>query len=172
MIMAQVPNAHAYLHHCCLKKFQLNSFYIHYVYTDKRHKRDQGSSPINGTPWRTSESFTPRRTAIDTYGALIIADLMTPFGIFLMRQICVDIPNELIDATRVDGVSELGIGWRIVMPNVTAGLVTLALFDFQGVWNSFYWPFLVISSDHLRTVPLALALFSTQRGSQPQYMMA
>lgn len=109
---------------------------------------------------------------IDTYWALIIADLMTPFGIFLMRQICVDIPNELIDAARVDGASELGIWWRIVMPNVTAGLVTLALFDFQGVWNSFYWPLLVISSDHLRTVPLALALFSTQRGAQPQYMMA
>jgi multiple sugar transport system permease protein len=109
---------------------------------------------------------------IDTYWALIIGDLMTPFGIFLMRQICLDIPNELIDAARVDGASEFGIFWRIVLPNVTAGLITLAIFDFLGVWNSFYWPLLVISTEKLRTVPLALALFSTQRGSQPQYMMA
>lgn len=109
---------------------------------------------------------------IDTYWALIVVDLMTPFGIFLMRQICVDLPGELIDAARVDGASEFGIWWRIVLPNVTAGLITLALFDFQSVWNSFYWPLLVISSEELRTVPLALAVFSTQRGSQPQYMMA
>jgi multiple sugar transport system permease protein len=109
---------------------------------------------------------------IDTYWALIVGDLMTPFGIFLMRQICLDIPNELIDAARVDGASEFGIFWRIILPNVTAGLITLAIFDFLGVWNSFYWPLLVISSDELRTVPLALALFSTQRGSQPQYLMA
>jgi multiple sugar transport system permease protein len=109
---------------------------------------------------------------IDTYWALIVVDLMGPFGIFLMRQICVDIPNELIDAARVDGASEFGIWWRIVLPNVTAGLVTLALFDFQATWNSFYWPLLVISSEHLRTVPLALAVFSQQRGTQPQYMMA
>jgi multiple sugar transport system permease protein len=109
---------------------------------------------------------------INTYWVLIIADLMTPFGIFLMRQICLDIPNELIDAARVDGASEFGIWWRIVLPNVTAGLITLAIFDFQSVWNSFYWPLLVISSDELRTVPLALAVFSTQRGAQPHYLMA
>jgi multiple sugar transport system permease protein len=109
---------------------------------------------------------------INTYWVLIIADLMTPFGIFLMRQICLDIPNELIDAARVDGASEFDIWWRIVLPNVTAGLITLAIFDFQSVWNSFYWPLLVISSDELRTVPLALAVFSTQRGAQPHYLMA
>lgn len=109
---------------------------------------------------------------IDTYWALIVGDLMTPFGIFLMRQICLDIPDELLDAARVDGAGEFTIFFRIVLPNLTAGLITLAIFDFLSVWGSFYWPLLVISSDELRTVPLALALFSTQRGAQPQYMMA
>lgn len=109
---------------------------------------------------------------IDTYWALIMADLMTPFGVFLMRQICIDIPDELIAAARVDGCSEFGIWRRIVVPNVRAGLITLAIFDFLGVWNGFYWPLLVISSEHLRTVPLALSLFSSHRGAQPQYLMA
>ncbi|MHB0875792.1 MAG: carbohydrate ABC transporter permease [Anaerolineae bacterium] len=109
---------------------------------------------------------------IDTYWALIAADLMTPFGIFLMRQICLDIPDELIAAARVDGCSEFGIWRRIVLPNVSAGLITLAIFDFLGVWNAFYWPLLVISSENLRTVPLALSLFSSHRGAQPQYLMA
>ena len=90
---------------------------------------------------------------INTYWALTSADLMGAFDIFLMRQICMEIPDELLDAARVDGCSEFGIWTRIVLPNVRAGLITLAIFDFLAMWNAFQWPLLVIGKDELRTVP-------------------
>lgn len=109
---------------------------------------------------------------IDTYYALIVADLMGAFDIFLMRQVSLDIPDELIDAARVDGCSEFGIWQRIVLPNVKAGLVTLATFDFLMMWNSFYWPLLAIGTDDLRTLPLALSLFQSRAGTEYHLLMA
>lgn len=109
---------------------------------------------------------------IDTYMALTMADLVGAFDIFLMRQVCLDIPDELIDAARVDGCSELGIWSRIVIPNVKPGLITLAIFDFLLMWNSFYWPLLVIGKDELRTLPLALSLFQNRAGTQYHWLMA
>lgn len=108
----------------------------------------------------------------NTYLSLIMADLMGAFDIFLMRQVSLDIPDELIDASRVDGCSEFAIWWRIVLPNVKAGLITLAIFDFLSMWNSFYWPLLVIGKDELRTLPLALSLFQSRATTEFHWLMA
>ncbi|MER3403801.1 MAG: sugar ABC transporter permease [Chloroflexota bacterium] len=99
---------------------------------------------------------------LNTYYALIVPGLVSPFGIFLMRQFIMGIPSELIDAARIDGASEPGIFIRIVLPLSTPALSALAILTFLASWDDYVYPLTVISRKDLYTVPLGLAWFSSQ----------
>lgn len=94
---------------------------------------------------------------LDTYWALIMPNLITIFGVFLMRQFISSIPNDLLDAARVDGCNEFSVFWKVVFPLTLPGMATLIIFTFMNAWNNFLWPRLVISSESLFTLPLGLA---------------
>ncbi len=109
---------------------------------------------------------------IDTYWALIIPNLTSIFGIFLMRQFMMSIPNDLLDAARIDGCSEFGVFRRIALPLAVPGIATLVIFTFMGVWNDFLWPRLVINSEKLFTLPLGLAMLQMKNTSNQAQIMA
>lgn len=109
----------------------------------------------------------------NTYGGLIIPFLAGAFGVFLMRQFMLDLPDELIDAARVDGCGELQIFFRIMLPLCGPALATLGLMTFLGNWNSFLWPLVVAQSEDMYTLPIALALYATgQYSSSYALLMA
>lgn len=93
---------------------------------------------------------------VDTYPGLIVPNLVTAFGIFLLRQYMLSLPDELLDAARIDGAPEFTIYWRIVLPLVGPALGALAILAFVYHWNSFLWPLIVVRSPGMMTVPLAL----------------
>ena len=93
---------------------------------------------------------------INNYGGLILPGIVSAYGIFMMRQFMLSIPDELLDSARIDGASEFRIYWQIVLPNTGPALVTLGVFNMVGVWNSFLWPLLIAQSKDLYTIPLAL----------------
>lgn len=93
---------------------------------------------------------------IDTPWPLIVPGAANAFGIFFMRQYMVSVPDEMLDAARVDGASEFGIFLRIVLPTSVPGLVSLAIIFFVGSWNNFLWPSAVLRSPENYTVPLML----------------
>ncbi|GAA1724662.1 carbohydrate ABC transporter permease [Isoptericola hypogeus] len=98
---------------------------------------------------------------INTYAALILPFLAAPFGVFLMRQFMLDIPDELLDAARVDGAGEFRTFFRIVLPQAKPALATLGILTFLGSWNNFLWPLVAVQSADMYTLPVALALYST-----------
>jgi multiple sugar transport system permease protein len=93
---------------------------------------------------------------IDTYQALIIPQVFTAFGTFLLRQFFLTIPNELEDAARIDGASAFAIYWRIVLPLSGPALATLGVFTFTAQWNNFLWPLIVINDEQMRTLTVGL----------------
>ena len=102
---------------------------------------------------------------INNYLALIIPVAFNPFGIFLMRQFMHGIPNELLDAARIDGSGEWQIFFRIVLPLCTAGLAALGILTFIGQWDNFLWPLVIIDDPDLYTIPLGLAQFRGRVGT-------
>ena len=98
---------------------------------------------------------------VDSYPGLILPFLVTPFGVFLMRQFILGLPDDLLDAGRVDGASELRIFRQIILPLCGPALGTLGILTFLGSWNSFLWPLVVAQTQNYYTLPVALALFST-----------
>jgi multiple sugar transport system permease protein len=93
---------------------------------------------------------------IDSYPGLIVPNIVTAFGIFLMRQYMLSLPDEILDAARVDGASELEIYWRIVLPLSTPVIGALTILAFVYQWNNFLWPLVVARSDSMWTVPVGL----------------
>jgi multiple sugar transport system permease protein len=93
---------------------------------------------------------------VDRYPGLIVPNLVTAFGIFLMRQYMLSLPDEVLDAARVDGESELGIFWRHVLPLSTPALGALGILAFVFHWNSFLWPLVVARSEEMWTIPVGL----------------
>lgn len=93
---------------------------------------------------------------VDTYPGLIVPNIVTAFGIFLMRQYMLSLPDELLDAARVDGASEFEIYWRIVLPLSTPVIGALAILAFVYQWNNFLWPLVVARSSDMWTVPVGL----------------
>jgi multiple sugar transport system permease protein len=106
---------------------------------------------------------------VDTYPGLILPFLVTPFGVFLMRQFILDLPDDLLDAGRVDGASELRIFRQIILPLCGPGLATLGILTFLGSWNNFLWPLVVAQTQEHYTLPVALALFSKNQQVTPNY---
>lgn len=96
---------------------------------------------------------------IDSYHALIWTGAFNTFGIYVMRQFMMGIPNELLESARMDGAGEFRILHQIVMPLIKPALSALTIFICLYVWNDFLWPFLVLNSDSKYTIPVGLALF-------------
>jgi putative chitobiose transport system permease protein len=93
----------------------------------------------------------------NSFYGLILPFAASGLGIFLLRQIYYAIPDELIEAARIDGASEFGIWWRILLPLIRPGLATLAIITFVGSWNNFLWPLLMLSDTSLFTLPVGLS---------------
>ncbi len=93
---------------------------------------------------------------MDTHWALIFPDLSMVFGVFLMRQFMFSIPDELIEAAKIDGASEWKTYWKVVLPLARPGLAALGIFTFMNVWNSFLWPIIVLNTAELYTLPVGL----------------
>lgn len=108
----------------------------------------------------------------NTYWGIMFPGVIDAFGIFLMRQFFQTVPDELLDAARIDGVSEFGLYWRVALPLVKPALAALAIFTFLGNWNAYLWPLIVIQSPNMQTLPVGVALFSSEAGSQYYYIMA
>jgi len=108
----------------------------------------------------------------DTYAALILPFISGGFGTFLMRQYISAIPDELIDAARMDGAGEVRIYWQIMLPLVRPALAALAIFRFMWSWNDFLWPVIVINSTDNKTLPIALAFFEEDHRTNYNLLMA
>ncbi|TSA87625.1 carbohydrate ABC transporter permease [Deinococcus detaillensis] len=106
------------------------------------------------------------------YFSIMFPGLISAFGVFLMRQFFESLPNDLIEAARIDGMSEFGIFWRIALPLVRPALASLAIFTFLGNWNAFLWPLIVIQKPEFRTLPVGTALFNGEAGTQWGLIMA
>ncbi|MEZ4729540.1 MAG: carbohydrate ABC transporter permease [Caldilineaceae bacterium] len=94
---------------------------------------------------------------LDTYWAIIIPGAISAFGVFFMRQNMLGVPNDLVDAARIDGASELGIYWRVGLPLARGALSVLAVLVFLGAWNDYLWPLIVLRSAEKFTFPVGLA---------------
>lgn len=100
---------------------------------------------------------------LDTYWGIMFPGMMTAFGTFLMRQFFSTIPDDFIEAARIDGLNEFAIWWKVAMPLVTPALSALAIFTFLGNWTAFIWPLIVTSDKALLTIPVGLASFSQEQ---------
>ncbi len=98
----------------------------------------------------------------NTYWALIIPALATPFGIFLMRQYITSLPTALIEVANIDGASELRIFWSIVIPLSTPGMAALGIFTVMNAWNAFLWPLIVLRANEMRTLVVGLATVQSE----------
>ena len=109
---------------------------------------------------------------VNSYGGIIVPALASIFGIFLVRQYALSIPDDLLEAARIDGASELRIFFRIVLPLMGPVLVTLAIFTFLASWNDFMWPLIVLTGQEHYTLPVALASLSREHIQDVEMMMA
>jgi multiple sugar transport system permease protein len=109
---------------------------------------------------------------VNTYAGVVIPGIASVFGIFLVRQYALSIPQSLLDAARIDGAGELRIFASIVLPLIRPILVTLAIFTFLGTWNDFLWPLVVLTDDRLYTLPVALANLLGEHVQDVELMMA
>lgn len=98
---------------------------------------------------------------LNTLPGLFLPFLVAPFGVFLMRQFISSLPRDLLDAGRVDGAGELTIFARVILPLCGPGLATLGIITFLGSWNNFLWPLVVAQRNSAYTLPVALALYSS-----------
>ena len=110
----------------------------------------------------------------NTYAALVIPWTISVFGIFLMRQFFMTVPDDLINAARIDGMSEFSIIWKVMLPTAIPALLAFAIFSVVAHWNDYYWPRIVITGDRdLMTPPLGLRMFkSDMDGNEYGPMMA
>jgi len=104
--------------------------------------------------------WVSRLGLLDTYLGILAPDLVSVFGVFLMRQSIEVVPNDYIDAARIDGSSELGIFWRVILPAVRPALATLLIIKFMWTWNELFWPLVVINSPTMKVVTMGLVSFT------------
>ncbi len=109
---------------------------------------------------------------VNTYWGVIIPALAPVFGIFMVRQYALSLPDELLDAARVDGAGEFTIYRRLVLPLLRPILVTFGVFSFIGAWNDFMWPLIVLTDDRRYTLPVALANLIGEHAQDIELMMA
>jgi multiple sugar transport system permease protein len=109
---------------------------------------------------------------VNTYGGVIVPAMAGIFGIFLVRQYALSIPDDLLEAARIDGASELRIFRAVIVPVLSPIIVTLAVFTSLGAWNDFMWPLIVLGDSDLYTLPVALASLSREHVQDNELMMA
>jgi multiple sugar transport system permease protein len=109
---------------------------------------------------------------VNSYAGVLIPSAASIFGIFLVRQYALTIPDALLEAARLDGAGELRIFRSIVLPLLAPILVTLALFSFLGSWNDFMWPLIVMTDKDMYTLPVAIASLSNEHVQDNELMMA
>jgi len=109
---------------------------------------------------------------VNSYAGVVIPSIGNVFGIFLVRQYALALPDELLEAARLDGASELRIFWSVVLPVLRPVLVTLAIFAFLAAWNDFLWPLIILADDSRQTLPVALAALSREHAGDNELMMA
>jgi multiple sugar transport system permease protein len=109
---------------------------------------------------------------INTYLGVIIPGMASIFGIFLIRQFAMSIPDSLLEAARMDGAGDFRVYWSVVLPLCRPILLTLAIFTFMGTWNDFLWPLIVMTGDEMYTLPVALANMSGEHVQDTELMMA
>ena len=112
---------------------------------------------------------------VDSHFPMIVPQIFGyggAFGVFLMRQFFITVPNELMEAGKIDGCSQPRIFWGIMMPMATSMIATLVIFTFLQNWNEFFLPLIYLSTSKLYTIPLALSLFTTENGVQWHLIMA
>ena len=108
---------------------------------------------------------------LDTYWGIAFPGLMTGFGTFLMKQFFEDVPDDLLDAARLDGLNEFQVWWQVAMPLVMPALSALAIFTFLGNWTAFLWPLIAITDRNLYTLPVGLASFSGEFQTEWEMVM-
>ncbi len=117
--------------------------------------------------------LTANLDLINTYPGLILPFLITPLGVFLMRQFMLGLPDDIIEAARIDGAGEWRIFLRVIMPLCGPAVATLTILTFLGSWNNFLWPLVAATTENMYTLPVALALYSVgQNAAQYGLMMA
>ncbi len=99
---------------------------------------------------------------IDKLTGVLVPNMLTAFGVFVMRQFIANIPDELLDAARLDSVSEFGLFWRICLPLARPALAVVAIFSFLGSWNDFLWPLIVVNSSQNMTLQVGLSQLTAQ----------
>jgi multiple sugar transport system permease protein len=109
---------------------------------------------------------------INSLWGLIVFSAVDAFGIFMLRQFCETLPNELTDAARIDGASEWQIYLRIVLPQLGAPLATLGILGFMSNWNAYLWPMIVLQKMDVRTLPIILTWFNATHTGQGALVMA
>jgi multiple sugar transport system permease protein len=109
---------------------------------------------------------------VNSYWGVVIPSLASIFGIFLIRQYTLALPDDLLDAARIDGASELRIYWSIALPVIRPILATIAIWTFLNSWNDFMWPLIVLSDEAKYTLPVALANLSGEHVQDTELMMA
>ena len=109
---------------------------------------------------------------VNSYWGVIVPSLASIFGIFLVRQYALSMPDDLLDAARIDGAGELRIYWSVVLPVIGPILATIAIWTFLNTWNDFMWPLIVLSEEAQYTLPVALANLSGEHVQDTELMMA
>jgi multiple sugar transport system permease protein len=109
---------------------------------------------------------------VNSYGGVIVPAMASIFGIFLVRQYALSIPEDLLEAARIDGAGEVTIFRLVVVPVLKPIIVTLAVFTLLGTWNDFMWPLIVLTDSDLYTLPVALASLSREHVADNELMMA
>lgn len=108
----------------------------------------------------------------NSYIGLIIPFLVNAFGVFLMRQFLITFPDELLDATRIDGATEIQIFRTVVLPNCVPAVATLAVLTFRTQWDNLLWPLLIAQSEEMKTIPLYIVKFTAEKYTDEGAMMA
>ena len=109
---------------------------------------------------------------VNTYGGVIVPAMASIFGIFVVRQYALSIPDQILEAARIDGASEFRIFRSVMVPVLKPIIVTLAVFTSLGTWNDFMWPLIVLNDSDLYTLPVALASLSREHVQDTELMMA
>ena len=110
-------------------------------------------------------------TWVNTFWGIAFPGIITASGAFLMRQFMQGVPDELLDAARIDGVSEFGLFYRVALPLTLPALAALCIFNFLGNWNAYIWPLIVTSEKAMMTLPLGLSFFSSENGADWHLIM-
>lgn len=122
-------------------------------------------------PWYTMSVRLEWHIGLMQYWGIAFPGVITATGIFLMRQFFDGVPNELLDAARIDGMHEPGIWWRIAMPLVKPAVAALCIFNFIGNWNAYLWPLIIASSRQFYTLPVGLNFFQGEAISEWEKIM-